>query len=60
MTRSLRFIRTVGQPATSRTLPPGLALATDMDTALEIAAQTGQPLIGPPMSDEEAAAVTAG
>jgi hypothetical protein len=30
-----------------------------MDAALEVAARTGQPVIGPPMSEEEAAAVTA-
>ena len=53
----LRFIRAVGQPAASRTLPAGLVLATDMDRALEVAAQTGQPVIGPPMSEQEAAAV---
>ena len=55
----LRFIRAVGQPAPSRTLPPGLVLATDMDDALQIAASTGQPVIGAPMSEEEAAVVTA-
>ncbi len=53
----LRFIRAVGQPTATRTLPPGLVLATDMDTALEVAARTGQPVIGPPMSEEEAVAV---
>jgi mannose-6-phosphate isomerase-like protein (cupin superfamily) len=52
----LRFIRAVGQPAASRTLPPGMVLATGMEEALEVAAQTGQPVIGPPMSEEEAAA----
>jgi mannose-6-phosphate isomerase-like protein (cupin superfamily) len=56
----LRFIREAGQPAPGRTLPPGLALATNMDTAIETAARTGQPVIGPPMSDEEAAVVAAG
>jgi hypothetical protein len=55
----LRFIRAVGQPAASRTLPPGLVPATDMDGALEVAARTGQPVIGPPMSEAEAAAVNA-
>jgi hypothetical protein len=34
-------------------------LATDMDAALEVAASTGQPVIGPLMSEEEAAVVTA-
>ena len=56
----LRFIRAVGQPAASRTLPSGLVLTTDMDAAVEVAARTGQPVVGPPMSEAEAAAVTAG
>jgi mannose-6-phosphate isomerase-like protein (cupin superfamily) len=55
----LRFIRAVGQPAASHTLPAGVVLATDMDAALEVAGRTGQPVVGPPMSAEEAAAVTA-
>ena len=55
----LRFIRAVGRPAPSRTLPPGLVLATDMDGAIEVAAKTGQPVIGPPMSEEEAALIRA-
>ena len=53
----LRFVRAVGRPAPSRTLPPGIFPAGDMDTALEVAARTGQPVIGPPMSEQEAAAV---
>jgi mannose-6-phosphate isomerase-like protein (cupin superfamily) len=56
----LRFIRAVGQPAPARTLPPGLILAMDMEAALTVAARTGQPVIGPPMSEEQAAAVAAG
>jgi len=55
----LRFIRAVGRPAPSRTLPPGLILATDMDAAIEVAARTGQPVIGPPMSSDEAALIGA-
>jgi len=55
----LRFIQAVGRPATSRDLPPG-DVAMDMDTAFRVAAQTGQPVVGPPMSDEEAVAITAG
>jgi len=55
----LRFIRAVGRPAPSRTLPPGLILATDMDAAIEVAARTGQPVIGPPMSEDEAALIGA-
>jgi hypothetical protein len=54
----LRFIRAVGQPAASHTLPPSLVLATGMDAALDVAARTGQPVIGPPMSAEAAAEVT--
>jgi hypothetical protein len=30
-----------------------------MDLAFQVAAQTGQPVIGPPMSDEEAAQIAA-
>jgi hypothetical protein len=55
----LRFIKAVGQPATSRTLPAGRPDA-DLDTAFQVAAQTGQPVIGPPMGEEEAAAIAAG
>ena len=33
---------------------------TGLDTAFQAAAQTGQPVIGPPMSEEEAAAIAAG
>jgi mannose-6-phosphate isomerase-like protein (cupin superfamily) len=55
----LRFVRTVGQPAASHTLPPGLVVSGGMDAALEVAARTGQPVIGPPMSEEEAAEVAA-
>ena len=54
----LRFVKTVGWPATSRTLPAGPP-AADMDTAFKVAAETGQPVIGPPMTGEEAAVITA-
>jgi mannose-6-phosphate isomerase-like protein (cupin superfamily) len=54
----LRFIRAVGQPATSRTLPAGHP-PTDLEAAFKVAAETGQPVIGPPMSDEEAARIDA-
>ena len=56
----LRFVQAVGQPAPSRTLPPSGMPAGDMEAALEVAARTGQPVIGPPMSEEEAALITAG
>ena len=55
----LRFIQAVGRPAPSRGLPPS-GLPMDMDAAFQAAAQTGQPVIGPPMSDEEAAEIAAG
>ena len=55
----LRFIQAVGRPAPSRGLPPA-DQPTDMDAAFLAAAQTGQPVIGPPMSDEEAAAIASG
>jgi hypothetical protein len=51
--------RAVGQPALSRTLPPGGLPASGMDAAFDAAARTGQPVIGPPMSDEEAALIAA-
>ncbi|HTS97488.1 MAG TPA: cupin domain-containing protein [Streptosporangiaceae bacterium] len=53
----LTFVKAVGQPAAGRTLPAD-ASAMDMDAALKIAAQTGQPVVGPPMTDEEAALIT--
>ena len=55
----LRFVRAAGQPAPSRTLPPGGLPAGDMEAALQAAARTGQPVIGPPMSEEEAALIAA-
>jgi mannose-6-phosphate isomerase-like protein (cupin superfamily) len=54
----LRFIRAAGRPAASRTLPPAGPPA-DLDSAFRIATDTGQPVIGPPMSAEEAARITA-
>ena len=54
----LRFIRAAGRPATSRTLPPAGPPA-DLDGAFRAAADTGQPVIGPPMTEEEAARITA-
>ena len=52
----LRFIRAAGRPAAARTLPPAGPPA-DLDAAFQAAAQTGQPVIGPPMSEEEAALI---
>jgi Cupin domain len=54
----LSFVKAAGRPATSHTLPAGLP-ATGMDAAFKVAAETGQPVIGPPMSDAEAARVAA-
>ncbi len=51
----LRFVRAIGRPASSRTLPP--AGPSNLDAAFEVAARTGQPVIGPPMSEEEAALI---
>jgi mannose-6-phosphate isomerase-like protein (cupin superfamily) len=51
-----RFIREAGRPAASRTLPPG-GQPADLDAAFEVAARTGQPVVGPPMSGEEAARI---
>jgi len=53
----LRFIKAVGVPATSRTRPDDLP-PHDFDAMYKIAAETGQPVIGPPMSPEEAAIIT--
>jgi mannose-6-phosphate isomerase-like protein (cupin superfamily) len=55
----LRFIRAVGRPATTRTLPAP-EFPMDLDAAFGVAASTGQPVIGPPMSEEEAALIAAG
>ena len=55
----LRFIRAAGRPAAVRTLPPAEP-PTDLDAAFEAATRTGQPVIGPPMSEEEAAVIAAG
>jgi hypothetical protein len=49
----LRFIKGVGGPATSRELPVD-APPHDFDALYKIAAETGQPVIGPPMSADEA------
>jgi hypothetical protein len=54
----LRFIRAAGEPTASRTLPPAGPVA-DLDSTFRIAADTGQPVIGPPMSEEEAARIAA-
>jgi len=54
----LRFIRAVGRPAAARTLPPA-GPPTNLDTAFQVAASTGQPVIGPPMSEEEAVLIAA-
>ena len=53
----LRFIREARLLAASRTLPP--AGPIDLDAAFQIAARTGQPVVGPPMSEEEAAVIAA-
>jgi len=55
----LRFVRAVGRAANSRTLPSGLPEG-DMDAALQVAAHTGQPVVGPPMSEEEAVLIAVG
>ena len=55
----LRFVRAVGRPAHGRTLPSSLPEG-DMDAALQVAAHTGQPVVGPPMSEEEAVLIAVG
>jgi hypothetical protein len=54
----LRFIKGVGRPAMERTLPVDSA-PHDLGALYKIAAETGQPVIGPPMSAEEAEAIVA-
>jgi hypothetical protein len=53
----LRFVREAGRPADRRTLPPtgpSTGPQADLDAAFGAAARTGQPVIGPPMGEEEA------
>lgn len=50
----LRFIRAAGKPAASRSLPGRTQLGIPFDDMPRIAAETGQPVIGPPMSEQEA------
>ncbi len=51
----LRFIHQAGVPATSRIQPPDQPL--DFDALYQVAAATGQPVIGPPMTAAEAAMI---
>ena len=53
----LNFIREAGLPATNRTHAPDQPL--DFEALYKIAAATGQPVIGPPMTEAEAAAIVA-
>ena len=50
----LRFIRAVGVRATGPDMPPPRPL--DRDAVLKAAAETGQPILGPPMTREDALA----
>ena len=52
----LNFIRQVGVPATDRTYPPDQPL--DFDALYKAAADTGQPVIGPPMTEAEATTIS--
>jgi mannose-6-phosphate isomerase-like protein (cupin superfamily) len=51
----LNFIRQVGEPAMNRIQPPDQPL--DFDMLYKVAAETGQPVIGPPMTEAEAAMI---
>ena len=51
----LNFIRQVGVPATNRIQPSDQPL--DFDELYKVAAATGQPVIGPPMTEAEAAMI---
>lgn len=53
----LNYIRQVGDPATNRTQPPDQPF--DFDMLYRVAAETGQPVIGPPMTKDEAAKIVA-
>lgn len=50
----LNFIRAIGVPATQPRPDPA---TMDIGAMNQIAGETGQPVLGPPMSDEEAAAI---
>jgi mannose-6-phosphate isomerase-like protein (cupin superfamily) len=54
----LRFVRAIGRPAPSHTVPAAPA-TVDLDEAFRVAAETGQPVIGPPMGEAEAAEILA-
>jgi mannose-6-phosphate isomerase-like protein (cupin superfamily) len=51
----LRFIRAVGVHATGPTLPPPSVM--DREAVLKAASETGQPILGPPMTGDEANAI---
>ena len=53
----LNFIKQAGTPATGPVPPDGGQ--PDMDWLFQVAATTGQPVIGPPMSPQEAARILA-
>lgn len=53
----MRFIRAVGLPATEPALPAETALSVSFDDMTRIAEETGQPVIGPPMTAAEAAQI---
>ena len=50
----LRFIQAVGIPAATRTVPATTQLSIPFEDMPRIAAETGQPVIGPPMTEQEA------
>ena len=54
----MNFIRAVGVRATGPTLPASGPL--DREAVLKAAAETGQPIIGPPMTGDEAKAIADG
>ena len=49
----LRFVSKVGTPTTDRALPTQPA-PLDFDNAFQVAAETGQPVVGAPMTPQEA------
>jgi hypothetical protein len=55
----LTFVRQAGLPTDATTPPTEFTAAVALDAAMQIAGETGQPVIGPPMDADEATAIRA-
>ncbi len=53
----LRFIQAVGVPAPAPGLPATTQLSIPFEEMPKVAAETGQPVIGPPMTEQEASQI---